>query len=78
MRHPTERETHTESSREVEDKQGVLLAGQLTAYPGQSSAAGNAAPSISSLSGPAPSQHFRKEPHSVVAELTAVAGLSHF
>lgn len=78
MRHSTERETHTESRREVEDKQGVLLAGQLTAYPGQSSAAGHAAPSISSLSGPAPSQHFRKEPHSVVAELTAVAGLSHF
>lgn len=46
--------------------------------PGQSSAAGNAAPSISSLSGSAPSQHFRKEPHSIVAELTAVAGLSHF
>lgn len=50
----------------MEDKHGVLLAGQLTVYPGQSSAIGNAAPSVSSVSGPAPSQH------RVVAELTAV------
>lgn len=67
-----------ESSREMEDKHGVLMAGQLTVYPGQSSAKGNATPSISSMSGPAPSQHFRKEPHSVVAELTALDGYNHF
>lgn len=50
----------------MEDKHGVLLAGQLTVYPGQSSAMGNAAPSVSSMSGPAPSQ------------LTAMDGYSHF